>query len=94
MRALLVTAGLAAAIVAAGASAGHAQVPSPVGPIYPWCADYGGRGGGGTNCYFANLWQCQQAVSGNGGFCYENPFAWSQAPAGVARPRKAKRHSG
>jgi hypothetical protein len=40
--------------------------------VYPWCANYGGRGG--TNCYFANLWQCRQAVSGTGGYCTRNPF--------------------
>ena len=41
---------------------------------YRWCAEYGRFGGGGTNCYFVNLWQCQQAISGVGGYCRPNPF--------------------
>jgi hypothetical protein len=41
---------------------------------YRWCAEYGGGRGGGTNCYFVTLQQCQAAVSGNGGFCRANTF--------------------
>ena len=41
---------------------------------YRWCAEYGGGRGGGTNCYFVTLQQCQASASGNGGFCRENPF--------------------
>ena len=43
---------------------------------YRWCAEYGGggRGGGGTNCYFMTIGQCQAAISGVGGFCRPNPF--------------------
>jgi hypothetical protein len=42
---------------------------------YRWCAVYGGfYGGGATNCYFIHLWQCQQAISGVGGYCRPNPF--------------------
>jgi hypothetical protein len=40
-----------------------------------WCAQYGGRQGGGTNCGFYSFDQCQAARSGNGGFCYQNPFS-------------------
>ena len=40
---------------------------------YRWCAQYSGRGGG-TNCYFITIGQCQAAVSGVGGFCRPNPF--------------------
>ncbi|RAI43506.1 DUF3551 domain-containing protein [Rhodoplanes roseus] len=95
MRAHLVTAALAAAMLVVGVPASHAQVPSSVGPIYPWCAQYGGAWGGGNNCYFANLWQCQQAISGNGGFCYENPFSWGitpppGTPAGKARKSRPR----
>jgi hypothetical protein len=40
---------------------------------YRWCAEYGGgRNGGGSNCWFVTLQQCQAAISGNGGFCREN----------------------
>ena len=40
--------------------------------LYPWCAQYSGRGG--SNCYFSTFSQCQQAVSGVGGYCSQNPF--------------------
>lgn len=44
---------------------------------YRWCAHYsGGRGGGGTNCYFVTYAQCQAAVSGVGGFCARSPYAY------------------
>jgi hypothetical protein len=39
----------------------------------PWCAQYGG-GGGGTNCGFYSFQQCMAAISGNGGFCTQNQF--------------------
>jgi Protein of unknown function (DUF3551) len=40
---------------------------------YPWCAYYGGDGdGGGTNCGFTTFQQCQDTVSGIGGFCQRN----------------------
>ena len=48
--------------------AGHADP-------YRWCAQYsGGRGGGGRNCGFVTLQQCQATVSGIGGFCEPNQF--------------------
>jgi len=51
-----------------------ASQPAHADP-YRWCAEYGGgRGGGGTNCYFKTIQQCQAAISGNGGFCRLNGF--------------------
>ena len=41
---------------------------------YRWCAQYGFRGGGGTNCGFVTLAQCLATVSGIGGFCVPNQF--------------------
>ncbi|MFN3659068.1 MAG: DUF3551 domain-containing protein [Pseudolabrys sp.] len=42
---------------------------------YKWCAQYGGRdGGGGRNCGFVTWEQCMATVSGIGGFCEPNPF--------------------
>lgn len=41
---------------------------------YPWCAQYSGDGGGGRNCGFSTLQQCQATVSGIGGFCERNSF--------------------
>ncbi len=40
---------------------------------YPWCAQYGDNHGG-TNCGFVTLEQCRWTISGNGGFCVQNPF--------------------
>jgi hypothetical protein len=62
----LAVAAMGAATLAAS-SPGHAQE-------YPWCAEYGGRGGGGTNCGFVSYQQCRAALSGNGGFCSRNRF--------------------
>jgi len=40
---------------------------------YPWCAQYGGRGGGGgRNCGFVTLEQCRATISGIGGWCEPN----------------------
>ena len=39
-----------------------------------WCARYSMQGGG-SNCGFYSFEQCQAARSGNGGFCYQNPFS-------------------
>jgi len=52
--------------------AAHAYV-MPYDP-YPWCAVYGGRGDGGTNCGFLTIEQCRATVSGIGGFCTPNQF--------------------
>jgi hypothetical protein len=41
---------------------------------YPWCAQYGGREGGGRNCGFSTIEQCRETVSGMGGFCEPNLF--------------------
>lgn len=63
-------------------------------PVYPWCGYYGGRGGA-SNCYFSTLWQCQQAVSGTGGTCSQNPFyggGGSYYGGAVVAPRRARRY--
>jgi hypothetical protein len=64
----------------------HAYV-MPYDP-YPWCAVYGGRGGGGTNCGFLTIGQCRATVSGIGGFCEPNQF-YNPRPATRARKRQA-----
>ena len=57
---------------------------------YKWCADYGaGFDGGGTNCYFLTLQQCQWAISGMGGFCRPNGFY--TGPDAEARPVKRQK---
>ncbi|HWL31327.1 MAG TPA: DUF3551 domain-containing protein [Xanthobacteraceae bacterium] len=71
-------AGLAVDAMYSGA---HAADP------YRWCAEYGLRGGGATNCYFMTLGQCRAAVSGVGGFCRPNPFYTGPA----SKPRRTRR---
>ena len=68
-----------AAVVLSAPSAARAQI------YYPWCAVYGGRSGGGTNCGFSTIEQCRATVSGIGGFCQPNPFYTD--PAKRARKR-------
>lgn len=84
-----------ATFLIAAVSAAALFIPAPASaqgyPVYPWCADYGNRGG--TNCYFANLWQCRQAASGNGGVCYQNPF-YGYAGAGQTPRRSGRRWQG
>jgi len=54
-----------------GTTAARAQTgPDP----YRWCADFGGRGGGGTSCYYTSFEQCRRELIGRGGFCRPNPF--------------------
>lgn len=76
MRALLV---VIAILVAAGLAPTRAAAQN-----YPWCAYYGGVGGGGTNCGFTTLQQCLTTVSGIGGSCEPNtqyvPPPGSHAP--------------
>ncbi|MFY9599765.1 MAG: DUF3551 domain-containing protein [Pseudolabrys sp.] len=55
---------------------------------YPWCAVYGGRGGGGTNCGFLTIEQCRATVSGIGGFCAPNQF-YNPRPAARALKKQA-----
>jgi len=55
---------------------------------YPWCAVYGGRGGGGTNCGFLTIEQCRATVSGIGGFCAPNQF-YNPRPAARTRKNQA-----
>jgi hypothetical protein len=40
---------------------------------YPWCAYLGMRDGGGINCGFTTLRQCEATISGIGGYCDRNP---------------------
>ena len=58
--------------------------PFPYDP-YPWCAVYGGRGGGGSNCGFSTWQQCMATVSGIGGSCEPNQF---YNPRGGSKSRK------
>jgi hypothetical protein len=49
-------------------------IPSAKAEVeYPWCAYYGRFGTQATNCGFTTLRQCQETVSGIGGYCGRNP---------------------
>jgi uncharacterized protein DUF3551 len=68
-------------ILAAGAR------PSDAVVIYPWCADYLGRGGYGPgNCGSVSLKQCQATLAGNGGSCSPNPLYQPYPPPPTPSP--------
>jgi Protein of unknown function (DUF3551) len=61
--------------------AGGAQ-PSAAAVIYPWCANYSGRGmGGAQNCGFVTFNQCLATVRGVGGTCGPNPLYQPYPPS-------------
>ena len=63
-----------------------AQAPASALPYdpYPWCANYGGRLGGASNCGFSTWNQGMATVSGIGGFCARNQF-YNPRPSSNAR---------
>jgi hypothetical protein len=63
--------------------------PSQADP-YPWCASYGGRGGGARNCGFVTHAQCMETIHGMGGFCEPNLFYSGPAERPVKRARKRR----
>lgn len=72
-------------VFAAAATLTAFAVPQAKAEIeYPWCAIYGGRGGGGTNCGFSTLQQCMATISGIGGSCERNPMY----PSRTKRPHR------
>ena len=58
---------------------------------YPWCAVYGGRAGGASNCGFSTWDQCMATVSGIGGFCEPNQFYHPQQTS-VRKRKLAPQH--
>jgi len=70
---------LAALILLPAASVSPAQADP-----YRWCADFGGRGGGGTSCYYNSFEQCRMELIGRGGICRPNPF-YDGRPVGSQR---------
>jgi Protein of unknown function (DUF3551) len=58
--------------------------PSEAADPYRWC---GNAGGADTfvNCYFVTLQQCQQAISGNSGYCSENLWYTGETAATTIR---------
>jgi hypothetical protein len=66
---------------------GFVASPAKAAAHWPWCAQYTGKGGS-TNCGFASWSQCQLAVSGVGGWCYQNPYYLFEEP-----PRRGGRRN-
>ncbi|MFL5084044.1 MAG: DUF3551 domain-containing protein [Xanthobacteraceae bacterium] len=65
---------LISAALAVGAFGLFASIHSANAEItYPWCAQYGDPDGT-RNCGFSRLDQCRAAISGNGGYCEQNPM--------------------
>jgi hypothetical protein len=86
MRSMLTAAAIAMLVVLIGSQPVSAEI------TYPWCAQYGGGDRGGRNCGFSNYEQCRAAISGNGGYCIENPMY--RPPAQPPGPRRARRSVG
>ena len=71
--------------------AGALATPAVAAPSYPWCARYSSTGG---ECSFQTFAQCQQDVSGIGGFCQRNASFKSSAaksPAYAYAPLRGSR---
>jgi hypothetical protein len=61
--------------------------PSAAVVIYPWCADYSGRGGYSSgNCGSISLSQCLATLAGNGGSCNPNPLYQPYPPPPTPSP--------
>src|SRR5262249_4876448 len=58
-------------LATASAATAFSAAPAAAEQTYPWCAQYAEAG---TNCGFLTLQQCNEAVSGNGGWCDHNVF--------------------
>ena len=56
-------------------------------PIWPWCAVMTLKDGLSTNCGFANVRQCEQTISGIGGWCEPNPRYHAAVPRRSERRR-------
>jgi hypothetical protein len=59
--------------------------PASAEITYPWCVQYGSRGGG-RNCGFWTYEQCMAALSGNGGYCEANAMYRGQQPGMIPPP--------
>lgn len=59
---------------------------------YRWCAQYGGRDGGGTNCGFVTWEQCRATIMGMGGWCVPNQF-YDGRSYDQAAPVRRRKHN-
>lgn len=65
-----------------------AFMPTADADPYKWCAQYGGRDGGGRNCGFVSYEQCMQTIRGMGGVCERNAFYTGPEERPERRSRK------
>ena len=65
------------------ASPGSAEV------YRPWCAQYYGNNGGGTNCGFVSYEQCMMTARGAGAWCVRNPWYAAYGQERSDRGRRA-----
>ena len=68
---------LYAAVLLGFAATGLPVTPAAAAIEYPWCAQYGWKGG--RNCGFSTYQQCMATVSGIGGSCERNQFYQGRA---------------
>jgi hypothetical protein len=54
-------------------------------PRYPVCLQTYGIGGGGINCSYTSLAQCNASASGRAAQCLTNPFFGAQRPTATRR---------
>jgi Protein of unknown function (DUF3551) len=83
MRTILAALALLGAGLALAPGAAQAEI------TYPWCAQYGDKDGM-RNCGFATWEQCRAAISGNGGYCEQNPM-YRPGVAIPAAPGRSRR---
>ena len=59
--------------------------PSRAEIAYPWCAEVQGS----NICAYTTVEQCRAAISGDNGYCNQNP-TYHAGPAGAAAPRRRR----
>jgi hypothetical protein len=92
------SASVAAAMNANGTMETHVNhsvlQPASAGITYPWCAEYGGRDGGGRNCGFWTYQQYMATILGNGGYCETNAMYRGPQPGMIPPPPGPPRRYG
>jgi len=61
---------------------------SAQGTYYPWCSRYDAYS---YNCGFVTWKQCQENISGMGGYCYQNPMPPPVVEQRASHKRKQQR---
>ena len=75
-----------AAALACSALGASVATPAEAEIYRPWCAQYYGFGGGGTNCGFISYEQCMMTAFGAGAWCVQIPGIWRTATAAKRLP--------